>query len=87
VADWTNEAILPGHDSLTNGIWDADFHAPTPPVWPRGPAGGLIGPMSVIATWWAPLPMLLMSNVFMTVAWCGHLKHQDTPLPRVILTS
>ena len=43
--------------------------------------------MSVIATWWAPLAMLMVSNVFMTVAWYGHLKHQETPLPRVILTS
>jgi uncharacterized protein (DUF486 family) len=31
--------------------------------------------------------MLVVSNVFMTVAWYGHLKHQDTSLMRVILIS
>ena len=35
------------------------------------------------------LPILLLtgSNVFMTFAWYGHLKHKDAPLWVVILTS
>ncbi len=28
----------------------------------------------------APVLMLLMSNVFMTFAWYGHLKYRSTPL-------
>ena len=43
--------------------------------------------MSLFSTWWAPIVMLLVSNVFMTVAWYGHLKHQDSALMRVILIS
>ena len=31
--------------------------------------------------------LLLASNVFMTVAWYGHLKHTDAPLGRVIIVS
>jgi len=37
--------------------------------------------------WWpraAPFVMLLASNVFMTFAWYGHLKHKDAPLPLAI---
>jgi uncharacterized protein (DUF486 family) len=34
------------------------------------------------------IALLLVSNVFMTFAWYGHLKnHQASPLPWVILTS
>ena len=36
---------------------------------------------------WAPIGMLLASNVFMTFAWYGHLKHRGAALPLVILTS
>jgi uncharacterized protein (DUF486 family) len=35
----------------------------------------------------APWLMLLGSNVFMTFAWYGHLKHRSTALPLTILTS
>lgn len=31
--------------------------------------------------------LLLMSNLFMTVAWYAHLKHPDSPLWKVILVS
>ncbi len=31
--------------------------------------------------------LLTISNVFMTVAWYGHLKRPDQPLPRAILVS
>jgi len=31
--------------------------------------------------------LLTMSNVFMTIAWYGHLKFEDSPLFTVILAS
>lgn len=31
--------------------------------------------------------LLTVSNVFMTIAWYGHLKFKETPLPKVILVS
>jgi uncharacterized protein (DUF486 family) len=31
--------------------------------------------------------LLLASNVFMTVAWYGHLRHRDAPLWEAILVS
>ncbi|MBK6923382.1 MAG: DMT family protein [Deltaproteobacteria bacterium] len=34
-----------------------------------------------------PLVLLLVSNVFMTFAWYGHLKFKDKPLALVILAS
>ncbi|MDP1735800.1 MAG: DMT family protein [Caulobacter sp.] len=42
------------------------------------------------ATLWpkiAPVLLLLASNVFMTFAWYGHLKHKGVALPLVILVS
>jgi uncharacterized protein len=35
----------------------------------------------------APIALLLVSNVFMTVAWYGHLKFKSAPLITVILIS
>ena len=35
----------------------------------------------------APWLMLLGSNVFMTIAWYGHLKHRNVALPLVVLIS
>jgi len=35
----------------------------------------------------APILMLLASNVFMTFAWYGHLKHKGAALPLVIAVS
>jgi uncharacterized protein (DUF486 family) len=31
--------------------------------------------------------LLLLSNIFMTIAWYGHLKHRDVALWKVILVS
>lgn len=36
---------------------------------------------------WAPLLLLLVSNVFMTFAWYGHLKFKHSPLWVVVLAS
>jgi len=36
---------------------------------------------------YAPMLMLLGSNVFMTFAWYGHLKHKGSALPLAILAS
>lgn len=34
-----------------------------------------------------PIGLLVLSNLFMTVAWYGHLKFKGSPLPKVILAS
>ena len=34
-----------------------------------------------------PIGLLVISNIFMTFAWYGHLKHKDKPLLLVILAS
>jgi len=31
--------------------------------------------------------LLTISNIFMTFAWCGHLKYREAPLFRVIVIS
>lgn len=36
---------------------------------------------------WFPIVMLVCSNVFMTIAWYGHLKHKSMPLWSAILVS
>ena len=36
---------------------------------------------------WLPIVLLTCSNVFMTVAWYGHLKFKNKPLFLVILVS
>lgn len=36
---------------------------------------------------WLPILMLVASNLFMTVAWYGHLKFKSSPLWIVILAS
>jgi uncharacterized protein len=33
------------------------------------------------------IALLVVSNVFMTIAWYGHLKHKDAALGKVILIS
>ncbi|MCL1966658.1 MAG: DMT family protein, partial [Fibromonadales bacterium] len=35
----------------------------------------------------APIALLVFSNVFMTFAWYGHLKYKTVALPLVILIS
>jgi uncharacterized protein (DUF486 family) len=37
--------------------------------------------------WLAPIILLVLSNVFMTIAWYGHLKFKSAPLITVILVS
>ena len=34
-----------------------------------------------------PIALLFISNIFMTLAWYGHLKHPDKPLVTVIFVS
>lgn len=36
---------------------------------------------------WAPVALLVASNVFMTFAWYGHLKFKSAPLWLVVLAS
>ena len=36
---------------------------------------------------WFPIALLSVSNIFMTFAWYGHLKHKSKPLLIVILAS
>ncbi len=42
---------------------------------------------SVTTSRLTPILLLVASNVFMTFAWYGHLKHKDKPLVIVILAS
>ncbi len=37
--------------------------------------------------WLTPILLLVLSNIFMTIAWYGHLKFKDQPLLLVILVS
>ena len=41
------------------------------------------GPLAYVL----PIALLLMSNVFMTLAWYGHLNYKSKPLMLVILVS
>lgn len=43
--------------------------------------------MPSLATKLLPILLLIGSNVFMTIAWYGHLKFKDRPLLLVILVS
>lgn len=36
---------------------------------------------------WLPIVLLVCSNIFMTFAWYGHLKHKNAPLWLAILGS
>jgi uncharacterized protein (DUF486 family) len=44
-------------------------------------------PAVSISPYVLPILLLLASNVFMTLAWYGHLKFKETPLLAVILVS
>ena len=44
-------------------------------------------PAAPVAPYLLPIIMLLASNVFMTMAWYGHLRFKETPLFAVILAS
>ena len=41
----------------------------------------------LIQSRWFPIVLLSFSNIFMTFAWYGHLKHKSTPLYLAILAS
>ncbi|OCW57540.1 DMT family protein [Hoeflea olei] len=43
--------------------------------------------VSLFAAKWLPVLLLAISNVFMTVAWYGHLKYKSAPLLLVIVIS
>ncbi len=42
---------------------------------------------SLTQSLWFPVVLLVASNVFMTLAWYGHLKHKSAPLWLAILAS
>lgn len=42
---------------------------------------------AITSPWVAPVLLLIASNLFMTIAWYGHLKFKATPLVVVILVS
>src|SRR4051794_1045089 len=59
-----------------------------PPFWaPKERAGP--ARMTMLQLWprIAPFALLLASNVFMTFAWYGHLKHRNVALPLAIFVS
>lgn len=43
--------------------------------------------MNLTQSRWLPIVLLICSNVFMTVAWYGHLKFKSKPLLMVIVAS
>ena len=43
--------------------------------------------MSLTPAHWLPVVLLVFSNIFMTVAWYGHLKYKTAPLLTVIAVS
>lgn len=42
---------------------------------------------TILTSKWLPIVLLCFSNVFMTFAWYGHLKHKNAPLWLAILAS
>lgn len=42
---------------------------------------------ALIQSKFTPIVLLVLSNIFMTFAWYGHLKHKSKPLLIVILAS
>jgi uncharacterized protein len=44
-------------------------------------------PALSVSPYLLPILLLIASNVFMTLAWYGHLKFKETPLLTVILVS
>ena len=41
----------------------------------------------ILHSFWLPIVLLLASNIFMTVAWYGHLKYKSAPIWIAILVS
>jgi uncharacterized protein len=44
-------------------------------------------PATALTPYLLPILLLIASNVFMTLAWYGHLKFKDVPLSGVVLAS
>ena len=44
-------------------------------------------PATPVLAYLLPILMLIASNVFMTLAWYGHLKYKDSPLFLVVLVA
>jgi uncharacterized protein (DUF486 family) len=44
-------------------------------------------PSTIVSPYLLPILMLIGSNVFMTIAWYGHLRFKAVPLAGVILAS
>jgi uncharacterized protein len=44
-------------------------------------------PPAFISPYLLPILLLIGSNIFMTVAWYGHLRFKEVPLALVILVS
>jgi uncharacterized protein (DUF486 family) len=42
---------------------------------------------SAVAPYLLPIALLLASNVFMTIAWYGHLRYKALPLATVVIVS
>ena len=53
----------------------------------RGEASVDVGRMNLTETRWLPILLLTCSNIFMTIAWYGHLKFKTKPILLVILVS
>jgi len=53
---------------------------------PWFPAGAIM-PASPVPAYLLPILLLIGSNLFMTLAWYGHLRFKDTPLVAVIVAS
>jgi hypothetical protein len=46
-----------------------------------------LSPSLLLSAYLAPILLLLGSNIFMTLAWYGHLRFKDAPLWSVILAA
>jgi uncharacterized protein (DUF486 family) len=44
-------------------------------------------PPNIISLYAWPILLLIASNVFMTIAWYGHLRFKEVPLPIVIVVA
>lgn len=46
-----------------------------------------MGHFAFFSAYLVPILLLILSNVFMTFAWYGHLSHKGAPLTAVVLVS
>jgi hypothetical protein len=76
--------------ALKASVLDSPQHPPQ-----RSPAAATLLevdmiPASIVPGFWpqlAPIVLLVCSNLFMTLAWYGHLKFKSVPLVTVVLVS